>query len=299
MIHESQTISVGMPVFNGESHLEDAIRSLLSQTNDDFTLYISDNASTDRTQEICLDFAKTDQRVIYARNQTNVGAAKNYSLVYHRASAKYFRWFNADDVCEPTLHERCLAILDAHPDVVMTYGNSLLIDGEGKTIGWYQDSLDLRDDDAADRFIQYLDNVGLTNEIYGLIRKSALEHTSLMGDGSYPAADVVLMAELALNGQFWRIDETLFRRRMHDKSISQYRGDVELETAFWRGQSGSFALPTWKKHAAFLRAVARSPLTVSERFRAAGHVLRRLNWSKNDLVAEARDSISTSRREHA
>ena len=60
-------ISVGMPVYNGERYLETAVRSILDQTNADFELIISDNASTDRTKEICLDLAAHDHRIKYTR----------------------------------------------------------------------------------------------------------------------------------------------------------------------------------------------------------------------------------------
>ena len=45
-------ISIGMPVYNAEQHLEKSIKSILSQTYRNFELIISDNASTDSTSEI-------------------------------------------------------------------------------------------------------------------------------------------------------------------------------------------------------------------------------------------------------
>ena len=53
-------VSIGMPVYNEELHLEQALQSLLSQSFTDFELIISDNASTDRTGEICLTYAAKD-----------------------------------------------------------------------------------------------------------------------------------------------------------------------------------------------------------------------------------------------
>ena len=47
------TVSVGLAVYNGENYLREAIDSILNQTFRDFELIISDNASTDRTAEIC------------------------------------------------------------------------------------------------------------------------------------------------------------------------------------------------------------------------------------------------------
>jgi len=58
-------VSIGLPVFNGENFIEAAVNSILKQTFTDFELIIADNASTDRTQAICENFAGSDNRVVY------------------------------------------------------------------------------------------------------------------------------------------------------------------------------------------------------------------------------------------
>ena len=50
-------VAIGLPVYNGEEFLAAAVDSILAQTFADFELFISDNASTDRTEEICRRFA--------------------------------------------------------------------------------------------------------------------------------------------------------------------------------------------------------------------------------------------------
>ena len=74
-------VSIGMPVYNEQLHLEQALQSLLSQSFTDFELIISDNASTDRTGEICLTYAAKDARVQYSRLKTNLGALANFNRV--------------------------------------------------------------------------------------------------------------------------------------------------------------------------------------------------------------------------
>jgi len=80
-----------MPVYNGEPYIEIAIKSILDQTFGDFELLISDNASTDQTEAICRDFAASDRRILYSRNEQNIGAAPNYNRLVDMASADYFR----------------------------------------------------------------------------------------------------------------------------------------------------------------------------------------------------------------
>ena len=71
-------ISLGMPVFDGQNYIEPAIRSILAQTYSDFELIISDNASNDRTEEICRDYARKDKRIRYFRNEKNLGLARKF-----------------------------------------------------------------------------------------------------------------------------------------------------------------------------------------------------------------------------
>jgi len=279
-------ISVGMPVYNGEAFIEIAIQSILDQTFGDFELIISDNASTDRTEEICRDFASRDQRIVYSRNEENIGAAGNYNRLVEMASADYFRWSNADDVIAPVLHERCVAVLDERPDAVLSYGRTKLIDESGNGYEDYHDNLDLQDDRVSDRFAKFHSQVGLTNVIYGLMRTAAVLRSARMGDGSYPAADTNFMGEIVLYGKFVEIPECLFYRRMHPGASTAVKDDDERQTYFWTAGGGGFSLPSWRKNAAYWRAIGRAPVGLGEKARLALYMLRRMYWGKRELLGE-------------
>ncbi len=75
-------VSIGLTVFDSERYLGETIESLLAQTYEDFELIISDNASTDRTREIALDYVASDKRVRYVRNRINVGLAGNFNQAF-------------------------------------------------------------------------------------------------------------------------------------------------------------------------------------------------------------------------
>ena len=67
-------VCIGLPVYNGEATLEEALESLLAQTYANFEVIICDNASTDATREICERFVARDPRLRYERNSSNIGA---------------------------------------------------------------------------------------------------------------------------------------------------------------------------------------------------------------------------------
>ena len=73
MSSESPRVSIGLPVHNGENHLADALESLLAQSYENLELVVSDNGSTDRTEEICRTYAAADPRIRYFRNEQNLG----------------------------------------------------------------------------------------------------------------------------------------------------------------------------------------------------------------------------------
>ena len=82
MTVERPKVSIGLPVYNGERYLAAALDGILRQTFEDFEIVISDNASTDRTREICSEYCKKDGRIRYSRNDTNIGSARNFNRVF-------------------------------------------------------------------------------------------------------------------------------------------------------------------------------------------------------------------------
>ena len=284
-----------MPVYNGEPYLEEAIQSVLSQTYEDFELIISDNASTDRTEQICRNYASQDNRIVYTRNRENLGAAKNYNRVFEISSGPYFRWFNADDVCAPKLLQRCVEVMDARSDVVLCYGKTDIIDFDGILIKHYDDNLDLQQENASDRFINFLKVVGLNNAVYGLMRRGAVGKTMLMGNGNYPAADINFLAEMTLYGKFVEIPETLFFRRMHSQASSWNRGDT-AQQVFWRGKEIPQRLPLCRKELTFLKGIYSSPIDIHEKIRLSMFMTRRIAWMRRELWPEIRREVKINLR---
>lgn len=94
---QQDSLGIGMPVYNGEEYIRDALNALLVQTFHDFELIISDNASTDRTGEICQEYAQRDSRIVYVRQKENIGAAANFKFVLEHAQAGIFMWAAYDD----------------------------------------------------------------------------------------------------------------------------------------------------------------------------------------------------------
>jgi glycosyltransferase involved in cell wall biosynthesis len=124
-------VSIGFPVYNGEKYVRGALDSLLAQTFTDFELIISDNASTDTTEAICLEYASQDPRIRYLRQSENCGLAANFQLVLDAAKCEYFMWAAADDRWD----SGWLAALVEHlgPGVALAFGSSMSFLEDGTT----------------------------------------------------------------------------------------------------------------------------------------------------------------------
>lgn len=122
------TVSIGMPVWNSSLTVAQAIMSILSQTYSDFELLISDNSSTDGTQEICRSFASRDSRVKVFSQPTNVGALQNFNFVLTQASGRYFMWAAGDDFRSPDSLASLVTTLEKHPQLSGAFGLARLVD---------------------------------------------------------------------------------------------------------------------------------------------------------------------------
>lgn len=273
-----------MPVYNGDAYLAKALDSILAQTVRDFELIISDNASTDATAEIAAQYAARDPRIRYSRNEVNIGANPNVDRLVHLARAPYFKLANADDLAGPELLARCVEVLDRHPEVVLCYGQTRLIDAEGNPLGDYDDRLDLRWSSPVARFAAVVERIGLVNVDQGVIRTDVLRKTALYR--SYPGADADLVAELALHGQFYEIPERLFFRRMHVAASSSLKTLLEKQAFVDPTVKPRNCLRVTRAHLGYLSALVRAPLSPRDRLALLRWVLRSIRWSRHSIGGE-------------
>ena len=127
-------VTIGLPVYNGQDHVRAAVESILAQTYTDLELLVCDNASTDATGDIIAELAAQDARIRYHRNPKNIGLIGNFNLAYRLSRSPYFKWAAVDDLCAPTLLEKCVAVLDADPGVVLCHSRTDIIGANGSVL---------------------------------------------------------------------------------------------------------------------------------------------------------------------
>lgn len=258
------TVSIGLPVYNGEQYIRQTLESILAQTFTDFELIISDNASTDATGEICEEFAAKDDRVRYYRAAENFGAAWNHNIVFEKASGKYFKWSACDDLCEPTFIEKCVKVLDNEPSVILCHPKTTLINAEGEFVRNYDISLATENPAPHKRFADLVCVNHFCQQIFGIVRSDVLLKTPLFE--AYKGGDRVLLARLGLLGPFRQVDEYLFLNRAHPgQSVQLWRNPDEYYVWWDPRHEGSMVFPEWRLLRECVSSVRNAGLESRER----------------------------------
>jgi glycosyltransferase involved in cell wall biosynthesis len=278
-----------MPVYNAERYIEDALDSILDQSLEDFELIISDNASTDRTDEICHSYAKKDPRIRYMRQRRNYGVIQNFNHVLQVSTGRYFKWAASDDLCGRDYLRRAVDILDADPSVVLVWARTIGIDENGDEVEVPAELSDLNSPisvyspNPVVRFRRLMRHMWWVNgPFYGVIRADALENRL---HPIHMSGDQILLTELSLLGRFYEIPDVTFQSRVHtgkSSRVSTLKERALLVDPPLRGRS---TLGWWKlvrgypqRIAMYLSTISRAPISRSQKFWCRAEVVRTLGW---------------------
>ncbi|RZJ86402.1 MAG: glycosyltransferase, partial [Hymenobacter sp.] len=128
----SPQVSILVPTYNRRRLLLDALTSILKQSYTDFEVIVVDNCSPDDTEAAVSSLR--DERIVYVRNEVNVGPVNNHNRALRLARGKYVYFFSDDDVMLEHNLSRKIAIFEQHPTVGLVHSSINTIDGEGAVI---------------------------------------------------------------------------------------------------------------------------------------------------------------------
>ena len=233
----SPLISVGLPVYNGAAYIRETIDSVLAQSFENFELIVTDNVSTDETAQIVQEYARKDSRVRYFRNETNVGAARNYNLCFRHARGQYFKWTAHDDLINPEFLEECLRGFEEKPDAVMAYGRRIPINSDGQVIDDGADGgISPVSKNPEERFNFHITEMKATGALnFGLFKCSALAKSTL--HRPYYSSDRAFLAEMSAIGNFVYVENAITYCREHENR--SYHIKDRVVRSKWIGGSKS------------------------------------------------------------
>jgi glycosyltransferase involved in cell wall biosynthesis len=223
----SPLVTIGMPVRNGGALIRAAIEAILAQELQDYQLVISDNASTDDTEEICLEYQRRDRRVRFERLDVNVGAAANFNRLAEGCRSPYFAWAAHDDEMHPGFLRRCVDALESHSDSAAAITGVQLIDQHGLELATIRPPETMCSANIAVRLHAHLDRIEWY-WVYGLYRTNALLEALPLG--GFFGSDVALTWALLLRHPYTAIPEVLMTYRQF------VRTEVDLLSALLPAQ---------------------------------------------------------------
>jgi glycosyltransferase involved in cell wall biosynthesis len=261
-------VSIGLPVRNAGNRITEVVRSVLAQDHQNVELVISDNASTDDTEDVCRALAKEDPRIAYHRQAENIGLLNNFMAVIALASGTHFRWIGDDDRLEPAFVSRCLAEFAADPRLILVTTGLDYAGPDGVSQSAVYDGTALRSDDPVDRFEEMLRLLNeshlLIDPLYGMVRRApvaAIRRRNMLRE------DEVFATKLALAGPWGHVPEVLARRGWKHERIGTIARRLDV--------------PAWQSHFSntlqareVLRWLREIDLTPAQRSRARRAVYR-------------------------
>jgi glycosyltransferase involved in cell wall biosynthesis len=281
MAIEMPLVSIGLPVYNGESFVAEAIQCVLAQTFSNWELIICDNGSTDRTVTICRQFADRDTRIRVYQNARNMGVAFNFNEVFRLSRGQYFKWIAHDDLFAPEFVDVCLQVLETDRHVVMAFPRISYVDGSGRLLRRQVSDLSILGPTAESRVDRLTllerQSTDIFWSLYGLIRRDVLEQTGL--HGLYGGSDQVLLLDLVLLGCLKQVEKDLFFRREHPAAASVRQGGgwtaKDRARFAYSDDRRRLVFPYCRMLKEHLICILNSPLPFRARLRCTTAVLKR------------------------
>jgi glycosyltransferase involved in cell wall biosynthesis len=260
---ETPLVSIGLPVYNEERFIDATLASLRQQDYPHIEILVSDNASTDRTVEICKRHAAEDIRIRIKVQTSNSGVTPNFENALAMANGRYFMWAAGHDLWTPNFVSECVALLERQPGACLAFGSSRWITGDGEPLPIESGWTDTRGMSAVARaFTIFWGNM---HPVVGMIRTADLR--ACLPLHQLAGGDLVLLMQLALRGHFVHATRAEWCRRefrmekSHSEKLKRYAG---ASTRIVRSPLGKL-FPMLELPAALVKVLMKSNLPASDK----------------------------------
>lgn len=214
-------VTIGIPTFDRPQLLAKAIDCARKQTYRNLEILVSDDAGPPAMGEVARAAAAEDPRVVYRRQETNLGPELNPKYVLDHAHGKYVMSLADDDYLDPTFIEKAIGYLEAHADAVLCFCDYDFVDEAGRPldawtlhnlypdVDWKKARLDLF------RYPYSRSSVA----ICGLMRTAVVREVGHPASNTFrrilSGHEAPFLARLAARGRIVALPERLFRYMEH------------------------------------------------------------------------------------
>ncbi len=131
--HDNPLVSICIYNYNYGRYLAQCLESVAQQTYKNIEICFSDNASTDDSWQIALNFSRhTSVKMNLSRNRMNFGPAKNQINCLIHTRGKHMLMLCSDDALRPDFIERCVTLLERNPDAAFAMVHRDILDEDGR-----------------------------------------------------------------------------------------------------------------------------------------------------------------------
>lgn len=256
-------ISVIIPIYNAEQHLQQALDSISRQTYKNIEIIALDDGSTDNSLEILKKHQVSDQRlIIVSRENRGLGATLNELISL--SNSEYIARMDADDICHPDRLEKQIHHILNNPDCVIVGGQIEFLIGEEKikALTMPTSHEEIRQELLKGRFPLCHPAI--------LFKKSAAEKAGfyrISGAGE----DLDFFLRITEIGNSYNLETTALSYRIQESSLSM-RKSSELRRSY-----------KYSLHCASLRNKGMPEISLNE--------FEKTIWSNRSSIQKAKDHI--------
>lgn len=203
-------VTIGVPVYNEEKYILKTLNSIINQAD---VIIISDNASTDKTSQICHEFTRKNKHVKYIRHGKSIGAVRNFTIPLENCNTEFFMWIGGHDLLPENYTKELIYSLKCNPTSVLAYAPSLHIDkndNETKFYDYYFHN-DLKSLDPFIRVYSLIDNLSYCTLFHGVYKTKIIKDAFVLDP--FVGSDHVILCRVAQRGEFIYNINTFFMRR--------------------------------------------------------------------------------------
>jgi glycosyltransferase involved in cell wall biosynthesis len=224
-------ITVGIPTYNGSRKIENAVMSVLKQGYPNVEILISDNGSTDNTQEVCLELARKIPCVRYFRQPQNIGWVANFQFVLSHATGDFFMWLCDDDALEPGIVTKYVDFLQHNPDYSLVSGQIRYWDGD-RTVLCERD-FNFEQSSGVKRLLYFYFKVVHGAIFYGMMRKGVAQKVPL---ANRMGVDWHFVASIAYFGKIKNLDCIGYHKAFGgiSRNFKDYAKSIGATSFAWR-----------------------------------------------------------------
>ena len=229
-------VSVIIPLYNGRRYIEECLRSVLSQTYNNYEIIVVNDASTDGSIDIVKNLAKDFLgriRIISHDDELNHGIAASRNLGIREAKGEYIAFLDQDDIWLDRRLEKQVKILRRYPGTTLVYAQTFFIDEKGEiTLRGKHYSTGGRGYGKKPQNVFYkIIRENFIPTLTVLVKKESLQEYGCFEEGPrHEYEDWLLWSKIAYKEEFLFIPEALTKYRLHGNNFSLTRLNLNLGT---------------------------------------------------------------------